>query len=351
MVMRIDPFARPREFKLLGKVPHPAKAVLADVTGDGVEDVLVANLGSFNPGDHSAGSVELFDGTRGDPQQRLTLIRDVGRVSDIRLADLDGDADVDLLVGVFGWHQTGEVLWLENHGGLPRQWSETPQMIAEKTGVIGVPTFDHDGDGDVDFLALFSQEHEQTVLFANTGDGFVASPVDSAEHPAWGSNWIELVDLDQDGDEDVLLTNGDTLDDMFPKPYHGVRWLENDRGEYRPHDIGRMYAAHSSKAGDLDGDGDLDVVVSAFIPQANTRDQRYSMTYDIPSLVWFEHIRPGEFRRHVIKRNDCFHASLDLGDVEGDGDLDIVVGNFTMTIGGWDEISEWLEIWENQTIR
>ncbi|NIM61309.1 MAG: hypothetical protein GTN89_13845, partial [Acidobacteria bacterium] len=52
------------------------------------------------------------------------------------------------------------------------------------------------------------------------------------------------------------------------KFYHGVEWLENrGNAEFSAHRVGSLYGAHSAEAVDLDGDGDLDVVASGFLPQ------------------------------------------------------------------------------------
>ena len=90
------------------------------------------------------------------------------------------------------------------------------------------------------FPALFAQQHESVVAFINRGQGLAFSPqtLYAAPHPNWGSSGIEPVDLDQDGDLDVLLTHGDTFDDFVLKPYHGIQWLEN-RGTqpFTPHSL------------------------------------------------------------------------------------------------------------------
>ncbi len=78
---------------------------------------------------------------------------------------------------------------------------------------------------------------------------------------------LELADLDQDGDTDVLFTNGDTLDLEFPSdvdPYdvHGLSWLENDAGSFTHHQVVRLWGAYAVRAFDFDGDSDLDLAVS-----------------------------------------------------------------------------------------
>jgi hypothetical protein len=208
-----------------------------------------------------------------------------------------------------------------------------------------VPVADLNGDRLPDFVALVSQQHETVVAFLSDGaGGFHRETIDTAPHPAWGSSGLELVDLDRDGDLDALVTNGDMLDDFVVKPYHGIRWLENRGGfPWVPHPLAGLPGVNRARAADLDGDGDLDVVACAFVPPPREGDAPATLD-DPASLVWLEQTAPGRFERHTLERGGR-HVSLDVGDYDGDGDLDLVVGSFR---GPGPEL---LEVWENRSAR
>jgi hypothetical protein len=177
------------------------------------------------------------------------------------------------------------------------------------------------------------------VAFLGDGrGGFRERTLYRAPHPNWGSSGMQLVDLDGDRDLDVLVTNGDMFDDDILKPYHGVQWLENrGRLRFEPRPLARLAGAHRAVAADLDGDRDLDVVVSAFAGAAGGGR-------DLPSLVWLEQVKRGRFVRHSIAAGRPRYPTLDVGDLDGDGDPDLVTGVFLLQ--GRSE--EWLEVWENQ---
>jgi hypothetical protein len=200
---------------------------------------------------------------------------------------------------------------------------------------------DLDGDGKLDFVALLSQHHETVVAFLGDGKGgFRQETIDAAPHPAWGSSGLQLVDLDGDRDQDMLVTNGDMLDDYQLKPYHGIRWLENKGAfPFVAHVLAAMPGVIRAQAADLDGDGDMDVVAGSLVQVSGPSGPVKSP--DAPSLVWLEQTAPGTFARHTLERG-AQHLSLDLGDLDGDGRVDIVTAN---SLSGGDGV---VEVWRNR---
>ena len=74
----------------------------------------------------------------------------------------------------------------------------------------------------------------------------------------------------------------------------------------------------------MDGDGDLDIVACSFLPELT--DSRLT-EIQMSGLVWYEQVSKGSFQKHVIVDIRCDFPTLDLGDFNDDGLLDIMVGN------------------------
>jgi hypothetical protein len=269
----------------------------------------------------------------------------VGRVADVQAADFRGCGKLDLIVAVFGWRDTGEILYLENQ---TTDWSKpvfVPHVLDGRHGAIHVPVGDLNGDGKPDFAAVISQEHETVVAFLNEGGGkFRRETIYTAPHPAWGSSGIQLVDLDGDGDLDVLYTNGDTLDPPYLlKPYHGVRWLENQgHFPFVDHPLASLYGAMRAVAADFDGDGRPDVLVVSYLP-AEEFPQCASL--DLDSIILLRQAAPGRFVRSVLEKRTCDHVTCAAGAWDGDGRVHLVIGNFSLSSAN--RIPEAVVLWKN----
>jgi hypothetical protein len=342
VIFSAAPAATAASLSVIASIPHPAHVTWADVDRDGVHDLLVGDLGEFFPADHDKGAVIWMRGQGGGKFGAFWL-DGWPRVADVEAADFNGDGTLDLAVGAFGWRKSGRVSILENRTANARQPNFTEHVIDKRPGSVKVLPIDLNRDGKMDFVTLLAQEHETVFAYINKGRGdfaFEQNVIYAAPHPNWGSSGIQLVDLDKDGDIDVLLTHGDTFDDGIVKPYHGIQWLENTGGyPFVEHTIAAMPGVHRAEAADLDGDGDLDIAACALLAGGSDVDES-----TLPALVWLEQTSPGTFARHTIEMGFPRHATLATGDIDADGDIDIVAGNFSIgkATGGW------VDVWINE---
>ncbi len=232
---------------LASDLAHPAHAEVADLDHDGINDILVADLGVPIPSDDRLGRVLWLKGRKDGVYETRILLSRLGRVCDVQPADFDGDGDLDLVVAVFGWHVAGEILLLEQRRASDGSVEFVRKRLDDRHGTIHVPIVDLNQDGRPDFVALIAQEFETVVAFLNEGRGkFAKRTLFSATNPAFGCSGLQMIDLDGDGDLDALLSNGDVYDSPLIKPYHGVSWLENQGPErqFIRHAIGAVYGAH-----------------------------------------------------------------------------------------------------------
>jgi hypothetical protein len=345
-IMACQPYLKDPTWRVLGTVSNPAHVEVVDLDGDGIKDILVADLGSFPPTDQACGKVVWLRGMKDGTFTPITLLDKVGRVADVQAADFRGTGKLDLVVAEFGWQSLGKILLLENH---TTDWNKpefVKRVIDERHGAIHVPVADLDGDGRPDFVALISQEFETVVAFLNRGNGnFEKKELWTAPHPGYGSSGIQLVDLNQDGKLDVLYTNGDVLDIPYLlKPYHGIQWLENKGNlKFEHHWLAPMYGVHRAVAADFRGCGKLDIFAVCFLPIEGfpkRREQKFD------AIIMLEQTESGKFVRHQLASGICDHVTCVAGDIFGTGKPSVVVGNYNSETEP--ETPAPVTIWRNQ---
>ena len=308
------------EKTLISNVSVPAHATVVDIDGDGDLDILASVLGNIYPDDHVIGRVELYENI-GDSYKRHVLLDDVRRVADIQAGDLDGDGDIDLAVAVFGYTR-GSILWLENLG----DFQFRDHQLLNAPGTIHVPLADFDGDGDLDIAAIVTQDEEELWAFENLGGGkFRPRRLWMTVNYDLGGAGLVATDLDGDNDIDLILPAGDNLEDLdaYPQPYHGCYWFENQgKWDFRIHRIADLGGTYAASPGDLDNDGDQDIVL---VSMAND-----SYRNDTATVVWLENDGQQNFTTWEIATSPLNQVTVAVGDIDGDDWNDIVTGGLNV---------------------
>jgi len=281
-----------------------------DIDGDGDLDL----LGTASIGDE----VTWWENTDGQGTNWIEHLVDdtINSPRSAQAVDLDGDGDLDVVGAV---STDDDIIWWENLDGLGTSWTRYT-VESSFLGAWAIRAVDIDGDGFIDLLAAALSADRVTWWRNVNGDGSIwtahevdgsvngASSVDTADFDGDGD--LDVVGAAKDGDEIVWWENGDgsgiswakhTVDDSFDEPY-------------------------SLRAADIDWDGDFDILAAA----NNDNEIVWWENEDGLGTTWTEH--------PVV---DLFNGAItvDIADLDGDGDLDVVGGAWNSG-----EISWWRNV-------
>ena len=281
-------------------------------------ELWVTDIGSVFPSDMPYGNLLVFrqgDTGYGSSERRLTGLQ---RPTHTTYGDVNQDGIEDLVVSEFG-HRVGRFMWYEGR----RDGGYTPHVLLDEPGAITSYLRDLDGDGRKDIAVVFGQNREGIHIFYNLGNGSFRHSYALPLPPTYGSNFFALHDFNGDGHADILATNGDNGDylNAFPKNHHGIRIYVNDGSNvFVERLFFPLYGASKALAADFDADGDLDIAGIAMFADFTRHPEA--------GFVYLENQGDLQFdAAHVPEAADGRWVAMDAGDLDGDDDIDIVLGS------------------------
>ncbi|MBD0374762.1 MAG: VCBS repeat-containing protein [Flavisolibacter sp.] len=283
---------------------------------------LACNIGQLHPNNGKSGTAQMINLNDNGRMQLASapLFRNLARPVQVVAADLNGDGREDYLICEFGF-LTGALVWMENlsNGQYQRH------VLRPLPGAIKAYLQDYNSDGLMDFWVLFAQGEEGIFLFTNKGKGQFAQEEVLRFPAVYGSSYFELADFNQDGHPDIVYTCGDNADySIILKPYHGVYLFLNDgANHFKQQFFFPINGCYKAIARDFDGDGDLDIATISFFADYKHQPEE--------GFVYLENKGNFKFEPYTLpEAKQGRWLTMDAGDLDGDGRIDLVLGNFSM---------------------
>jgi len=284
---------------------HPTEDFVLTVIGDGI-----------GPTELTTGTLVTPDGTR--------RVRQLHRPVDARAGDFNEDGAPDYVVAEFGTHQGQLSLHLSQPDG-----TLTSEVLLAEAGAVSLAIV------DADLFVLMAQGDERVVRIADFAQQTPTYETLLRFPPSFGVSHLLVEDIDGDGLHDLLISAGDNAD-ITPvyKPYHGLYlYTGQPDGSFDKSLFFPLDGASGAVAEDFDGDGDTDIAAIAYYPDVR-RD------LDETGFVYLENTEDGFTPKKITGLGQLGRfVAISAGDVDGDGDIDIALGNLAFGPYGPMEIS------------
>lgn len=278
---------------------------LGDVDRDGDNDLVVASLGLLLYLNDGHGSFTNEPGYLPPASYSGALA--------LMLEDVDGDQDLDLLVG--NYYEQNQ-LYLND--GMGRFREATDQLPTHRDDTCDLALGDVDADGDQDMIVgnggFYHGGEAQSRLYLNDGAGRFTDATERLPKYLGYTNAVALGDVDADDDLDVVLGEF----------YGGDRLYLNDGTGHYQHVAGGLPSGEytlSLALGDVDGDGDHDLV-------SGNGDVYWACGMGEQARLYLNDGHHGHFADATtqLPQEGSVAWALALLDLDGDGDSDLLLG-------------------------
>jgi hypothetical protein len=236
------------------------------------------------------------------------------------LKDIDGDFMFDILAAN---KAGGEVVWFEN---VLEASPFVKHLVFSDSGSDPIAVFgeDMDDDGDTD-VVIGLQDGGVLQWHENDPFGTVSQTPTNIASGLVGLRDVFCADIDGDGDADVLYaaegSSGSAQDGE-------LGWFEQTGSFFIKHVIDDTLDPVDIYVDDIDGNGDLDLVVASYNSNAGLADILFYENVDGDASVWIP---------RVLATEDSGAISVHARDLDGDGDLDVVAALYLENIIVWYE--------------
>ncbi len=271
-------------------------------------------MGSFSPTDNNSGF--LIGLPKKNDQPSIILLNELKRPVHNTFGDLDKDGIPEIVTCEFGKWSGGLSWWKSGKNGYSKH------ELDKQSGATKAYIHDFNQDGFQDIIALFAQGNERITIYYNQGNEEFTAENALQFSPTNGSSYFNLYDFNQDGHLDIIYTAGDNAD--FPpilKPYHGIYIYENDRSnQFKETFFYPLHGAYAAIPQDFDKDGDIDIAAIAFFPDFTEEVNR--------GFVYLENTGNFQMRASTFEKSEMGRwVVMDVGDLDQDGDVDIMLGS------------------------
>ena len=287
--------------QLISSYAKPTDLFVIDINNDGNLDVLSCSF--------SNNEIIWFKNTngQGDFDEERLISQNAVEPKSIHSSDIDGDGDLDI---VSCSYVDDKVFWFENIDGQGNFGKQ--KIISSYTERVGsVYSTDIDGDGDMDVIS--SSSVNSKVSWYENIDGYgrfgpqkiISIDIDGA---TWGENVVFSIDIDGDGDMDVLSGFDRDL-------FNNNIWFENIDG--KGNFVSKKFTDHRFRVtditgADIDHDNDNDIVIKSG-----------------GDIFWFENVDGnggfnGEFNTIFRNNSEDGKSSIYIEDIDNDDDYDLL---------------------------